>query len=398
MDSPAVEPTMRDRMIAVLKGERPSRLPFVDRLEVWYKSHRRAGTLPPEFRDLSLPEIHRAVGMGQQKFVNPYGLRLRGVEVIARFEGDVFYHETDPILDSFPGLWDLVSTEKAGVTATELRTPVGKLSVRHEALAETIAKGQDPYMKEHLIKDEADLRTVAYILERAEYVARYDRVRAAEAEVGDMGFVVPLLHRIPFQQALLEYLGEVPLFYALYDNPAMVARLLELLDEQLTDILRRLAELPVLYVEFPDNLHGGMTSPRLFAEHCLPYYQRYSQILHGQGKVMGSHTDGDVKPLLALLPESGLDVCESFSPAPLTECTFEEAWQAWSQRPIIWGGIPSPLLEERIPESEFRDYVRRLLELVADRPFILGVGDMVVAINSIERVRYIAGLVAAGAP
>ncbi len=35
------------------------------------------------------------------------------------------------------------------------------------------------------------------------------------------------------------------------------------------------------------------------------------------------------------LAECGLDVCESFSPDPLTECTFEEAWQAWQDGPII---------------------------------------------------------------
>jgi hypothetical protein len=74
----------------------------------------------------------------------------------------------------------------------------------------------------------------------------------------------------------------------------------------------------------------------------------------------------------------------------LTECTFEEAWHEWENGPLIWGGIPSPILEERTPESEFKEYVHRLLKTIGDRPIIIGVGDMVLSNNLIERVRYIA--------
>jgi hypothetical protein len=93
--------------------------------------------------------------------------------------------------------------------------------------------------------------------------------------------------------------------------------------------------------------------------------------------------------LLALLAESGLDVCESFTPAPLTQCPFDEAWHAWRNGPIIWGGIPSVILWERTSENEFQDYVERLLDTVGDQPIILGVGDMVMGHNSIQRVEYI---------
>ena len=73
-------------------------------------------------------------------------------------------------------------------------------------------------------------------------------------------------------------------------------------------------------LEFVDNLDELTTNSCLFAEYCLPSYQRYTEILHGQGKKAGSHMDGNVKTLLNLLSESGLDVCESFSPFPLTSC------------------------------------------------------------------------------
>jgi uroporphyrinogen-III decarboxylase len=185
-------------------------------------------------------------------------------------------------------------------------------------------------------------------------------------------------------------LGEVPLFTALYDSPQQLNRLLHLLDLQLMEILRQIADLPSSYLEFGDNLDGTMTNPKLFKEYSLPYYQKYADILHGHGKKVGSHTDGNVKPLLSLLVQSGLDVCESFSPTPLTECTFEEAWETWQHRPLIWGGIPSPILEERTSETEFQHYIHRLLDIIGNRNIILGVGDMVLGNNLIERVEYIA--------
>jgi hypothetical protein len=74
----------------------------------------------------------------------------------------------------------------------------------------------------------------------------------------------------------------------------------------------------------------------------------------------------------------------------LTECTFEEAWQEWENGPMIWGGIPSPILEERTGDREFKEYVHRLLTTVGDHAIIIGVGDMVLGNNLIERVQYIA--------
>jgi hypothetical protein len=389
--------SIRERVLAVLGGRRPDRLPFLDRLEAWHATHLRAGTLPARFAGRSLSEVHRAVGMGQQRFVVPYALRLRGVEVVSSFNGGPPRRETDPEILEFPGMWDLVPGDRAGVTETELRTPVGRLRLRQELLPEGVASGTAPYLKEHLIRQADDYATAVWIIERAEFVPRFERLRAEEAVIGGDGYVVPLLHRIPFQQVLLEYLGEAPLFYALHDDRPAVERLLHALDAQMREILAQLPALDAAYVEFPDNLHGAMTNPKLFQAHCLEAYQSYTAFLHAQGKRVGSHADGDVRSLLGLLRESGLDVCESVSPFPLTSATFREIWEAWRGGPLIWGGIPSPLLEARTPEAAFEAWVEELFETIGRGPIVLGVGDMVMGNNRIERVEAIARRVEAHA-
>lgn len=390
MTDPTPPLKLRQRALAVLQGQAGGLPPFITRLEAWYKGRLRSGSLPPEYRGLSLPELHRALGVGQLKFAVPYALRLHGVEVTVWRDGEQVFRQTGPLVENFPGMWDYVSTEQPGVTRTELATRRGKLYLEHILLPENVQTGTDPYLKVHLIQSPDDYRVVEYILEQAEFVPLYERVAAEQEQLGEDAFVVPLLHRIPFQQVLLEYLGETALFYALHDEPARVERLLLVLDEQLSVILACLAAFDWPYVEFPDNLHGLITNPRLFRAYCLPAYQKYTQVLHGQGKKAGAHTDGDMRPLLRELAGSGLDVCESFSPAPLTPCTFQEAWQAWRGGPLIWGGIPSPLLEETTPEAEFQATLERLLALVDGQPILLGVVDLFMPHNSIERLASIA--------
>jgi hypothetical protein len=384
--------TVKDRVEAVLQGVKPDRMPFVDRLDLWYEGHHYAGTMPAEFAGMTLDQIHRAVGMGRMKFINPYGLKLNGVDLICRFGDRVLRQERDPVIAGFPTRWGggLAPRYEAGITEAELITPKGTLRIRWQVAASMIGKGISPYVIEHPIKETADFETAVDMLRRVEVVPLFDELYAEQKSFGDGGLVVPHLNRIPFQLMLLEYLGEIPLFYALHDDPRRVQRLLEVLDELQLAILDALASLDFLYVEYGDNLDGIITNPKLFRQYCLPAFQRYTDILHQQGKKVGSHTDGELRPLLNLFPETGLDVCESVSPAPLTRCPFEEAWEAWRSGPIIWGGVPSTILEETTSEPEFRAHVRRLLETIDDQPIILGIGDQVLHNSLIERVRFIA--------
>ncbi|HEX8992406.1 MAG TPA: uroporphyrinogen decarboxylase family protein [Anaerolineales bacterium] len=386
--------SMRERVLAVLRGELPGRLPFITRLEAWYKGHARAGTLPAALRGLTLQEVHARVGIGRLKFSSPFALRLRGVEVQATFDGQAHFQAYEPIIENFPGMWDIVPTDRAGETVTQLITPRGRLMLRHRLLAENLRTGTDPYLVQHLLQGDEDFPVLEYILERAEVLPLQAKIREDEALVGDHGLVVPLLYRIPFQQVLLEYLGEVALFRGLHDSPAAIRRLMDLLDRQMMMLIEAVEPLDVPYIEFPDNLHGPMTSPRLFREFCLPAYQKYCAALHAQGKKVGSHTDGNMRPLLDLLPHTGLDVCESFSPYPLTPCTFEEAWRAWEGGPLIWGAIPSPILEDRFSLEEYRAYLANLFRAL-DRPIILGITDLFMVHNSIERAMEIAARVEA---
>ncbi|NJN80976.1 MAG: hypothetical protein HC802_00920 [Caldilineaceae bacterium] len=51
-----------DRVEAVLRGQQPDRPPFIGRLELWHRGLSYADKVPAAYREMSLTEIHRAVG------------------------------------------------------------------------------------------------------------------------------------------------------------------------------------------------------------------------------------------------------------------------------------------------------------------------------------------------
>jgi hypothetical protein len=329
--------------------------------------------------------------MGQLKFVVPHDFCLRGVELTVSVDGQEVSNEADPLSSRWPVMEDLVQADRPGATTFHFTMPISRISLRQVMLPEAVTWAQMPYLDEHPIKEPRDFDTVRWIIEHTEVIPRFDRIREAEAEIGDFGFVVPRIDRIPFQEVLIDLVGEVGTFYALNDDPSRVHALLAAIDELRVETAGVLSGLDAPYVEFGDNVTGHMTNPRLFAEFAIPAYQRYSELYHAQGKKVGSHFDGEMKPLPRQLRETGLDVIESISSAPLTQCTFDELWESvGGGPPVMWGIIPSPLLEERAPEEELHEFVDHVLETVGDAPIILGVSDMVLGNNLIERVEWAA--------
>lgn len=85
---------------------------------------------------------------------------------------------------------------------------------------------------------------------------------------------------------------------------------------------------------------------------------------------------------------------ECFCTSPMVEVTLEEARAAWGTDVIIFGGVPSIVLEPTFPEEEFEAYMRGLFRAIAPGDaFILGVADNVMPTSLIERVERISELV-----
>ena len=88
-------------------------------------------------------------------------------------------------------------------------------------------------------------------------------------------------------------------------------------------------------------------------------------------------------------------MAECFATAPLVSVTLEEARRTWGNDVIIFGGVPSIILEQEVmSDAEFDVYMRDLFHTIAPGDaFILGVSDNVMPRAKIERVERITQMV-----
>lgn len=381
--------TERERIERTLRREPVDLIPWATRLDIWHVSLTRCGTLPPEMASMDLMDIHHHLGLGRQKYERLVKMRLHGVDLRVEFNGTTIHRESNPLLN-FPLPTEYVPEEEVGDTTLIFDTPAGSSYLRFRTNEILIREAAAPYLMKHILKDDDDFRVVKWLLDHAEYEATYDDFNATEAIIGNFGFTIGMMGRIPFQQVMLDYMGEEDTVYAMMDNWADVKYLLDALEEHVWHALDLALASPAFMVEFGDNFDGMITSPRLFKKHCIPFLQEAADKVHAHGKVLGSHMDGNMKPLVHLIPECGVDVVESFSPAPLTALTFKEAWETWRGKVLMWGAIPSPIFEDHVPESEFHAWLDEMFDLLnGDQRIILGIGDQAMGTTLIERIKYV---------
>ncbi len=384
--------TERERIMRTLQGKPCDKIPWATRLDIWFTAANRSGALSEEFTDMDLMEIHHRLGIGRQFYALVAQMKLRGVEVSVEFDGEIIRKENQPYMD-FPIPRNFVPIENPGDTRIFFKTPAGTAHLRYRTTETTIREAELPYLVDPILKDDDAFNVVKWILDHAEPVATFDGFKRVEKRVGENGFTIPVVGRIPFQQILLDYMGEERTIYAINDNSGLFGYLMDALSEQAMERLLIGLEAPSIMVEFTDNLEGMITSPNLFEKYCVPFLQDCADKVHAKERVLGSHMDGNMKPLLHLIPESGIDVVESFSPAPLTRLTFEEAWQDWKGKILMWGVIPSVIFEPHVPEEGFEDWLEKMFETLAgDQRIILGIGDQALGPTSTERIKRVSKL------
>jgi uroporphyrinogen-III decarboxylase len=142
------------------------------------------------------------------------------------------------------------------------------------------------------------------------------------------------------------------------------------------------------------HLSSQMTPPRLFEQYVVPYYQELIPPLRARGKTVALHADNDTRAILSQIEKAGFGMVECFVTCPMVPTTLAEARAAWGERVIIWGGVPSVILEEPFTEEQFEEYMDELFETIKPgKAFILGVADNVMPGAKIERIRRITELV-----
>jgi len=283
-------------------------------------------------------------------------------------------------------------TRKGNELLTECVTPLGTITTTQRISPELKHKGIGFYAvtTDFPIKEPRDYEVVNYVVENTHYEPTYDEFVRYDAEVGDDGLPIIPLGLCPMHRILMEYIGYNRAFLELADHPDLIEHLWQTMlkkEREAFEVVRRSPGVLFLYGEHFDSV---MTYRPLFEKYFVPSFRELADVLHAEGKYLAFHGDADASDLLEPIRRSGFDLCECFVCHPMVKCRFEDAYEAWKDRITIWGGIPSNILTDATPETDFRDYVDGLLDLVSEeKRIILGVGDAVMPEAIWSRLEYI---------
>lgn len=324
--------TKRERILAVLRGERPDRVPFTC----------KEPTLP------------------------------RGeIELAVRNEGLAIVTDSPVVHIERPHVEVLRRRYQEGGIVLEretLQTPVGEVH-------QTWRPGAFGMVRmDHLIKGPDDYEVMAFIIKDEVYAPSYPSFLRAQELRGEDGFVFGgWMPPSPLMCMLWEWMGAEQFSVDMLTEPTRFFSMYDLLMERQIEQYRIAADSPALVIHGEENMTSSMIGLDRFKEYCVPVYDAFASILDEKGKMLALHMDGQMKGIADALAETKLHIVEAFCPVPDGDLAMAEARRIWRDK-IIWINFPSPV--HLRPPDEIEAHARQILRDVApgDR-FIMGITE-----------------------
>ena len=316
--------TMKDRMLAVLRGGQVDRVPFVQYSGLGGPNEDVWGVIGRENMGLlRWCSLHR--------FEHPH----------CRFETQAVEH------DGLRGQRRALITPSGTLAELRLRTPsLGSLAAR-----------------EHFVKVPDDYRVLMAYLRDITVVEDLDPVRRAVEELGDDGLPLAAVPRTPYQQLWIEWVCLADLCLHLADEPDLLAECTDLMGRvlrQVFRVVRAAAEkIDLPFIDVPDNITAAAIGRRYFQTYCLPHYDELADLLADAGVPVFVHMDGDLMALQADIAGSRVAGLDSFTPAPDNDMRVAEAVAMWP-RMVLLVNFPSSV-HLASPEAIYRQ-ARQILD------------------------------------
>ena len=144
--------TERERIVSVLKREKPDRVPWATRLDIWHRSALRTGRLPDAYQNVDVMKIYEDLEIGKQSYFSVTKYKLNGVDIKVEFNGEIIHRESSPELSRFPKAASYVPQEKPGQTVVSFKTPAGTASVVFKTTDILLRGGAAPYLAKHFLE------------------------------------------------------------------------------------------------------------------------------------------------------------------------------------------------------------------------------------------------------
>jgi len=312
----------RERVLSVLDGEVPDRLP-----QLIYQNLLPRGSFERRLRNMGL-----------------------GVE----FHCSVHASETPSV--------SKVSREEGGYQVTDTTAPMGGLRSLRK-LNMTFQNPGGSWQTEYPVKGVGDLEVLNFMLEDAEHRPDFENYERLTRDLGGDGIVTVMVTRTPAMHLIVHHMGYRTFSVLLHRHPEALDETVAIADRSFTEICRIVAESPAEITWIPDNIDEVLMPPALFERYCLPYMEKYTSILQRGGKKVISHMDGRLSSLKELVASTSLDAIEAFTPPPMGNLPVPEAREAWPGK-VIWFNFPEVVFLE--PRERIREFTLGLMREMGD--------------------------------
>ncbi|MHC1758254.1 MAG: hypothetical protein AB9917_01850 [Negativicutes bacterium] len=352
--------TYRERMLATLRGQPTDFIPFVPRLDLWYKANKYKGTLPDKYRNATLMDIVDDMDIGYHAVITDKEAFDDYLDIIDRPLGIWRVHQC-PWAAKMKKVKRNISYQ-GDTTVMEYLTPAGNLMTRVVYNESMKAAGVTlTHVEEFAIKNVTDYDAMGYIFENMEVVPAYDGIQRIKEEVGERGLItgVGTLGGSAMHHIIHELMPYDLFFFEYYDHYDELLRLAERMQPFIDKVLDIAIKSPADIVFIGSNFDSQVTWPPFVGEHVVPNLAAAAGKVHAAGKFLLCHTDGENKGLLPHFIASKFDIADSICPAPMTSCALKEIRDAFNGHNItIWGGVPSvSVLESSMSDYEFDSFI-----------------------------------------
>ena len=287
--------TMRERTLAIVRGEPVDRVPFV-----MYD-----GMLPVD-------EVFQVLGeerIGLMRWCGVHRIEYPN----CRTESEDFTRDGSP--------W----------RRNTIHTPKG--SIFEERAFEPVYNSSS--VRKHYVEEESDYDVFWSYLDDGVILPDYDRFHRDAKDLGDRGVPLVAMERTPYQQLWVQWVGLNLLGYHFVDFPDRLEQTIQRLTARARRIFEIAAASPADFIDFPDNITAAAIGPERFRKYCVKYYDELAGMLEESGRPVFVHMDGDLKPLWNDIGSSRVEGLDSFSPAPDNDTTVADAVRLWPDKRLF---------------------------------------------------------------
>lgn len=231
--------------------------------------------------------------------------------------------------------------------------------------------GFTSWTHERVFKSPEDYKAILFLIKDSVVEQNYGAVAGLQEKLGEDYVVRDNMPLEPLQALISEYMGVDMFCIEWMDNRDEVLKLYEALLEVARKVYPIVAEGPLEFANYGGNVIPNVIGVDNFIKYYASCYNEAAEIMHKNGKLIGTHLDADNTLIMDAVAKTDLDYIEAYDAG--MSPPVREARRKWPGK-ALWLNWPSAWHLE--PVEEVYKKSLGLLEEAAPRDgFIMGITE-----------------------